>query len=161
MKFERKWVTPLVGGSFLLIAVTGILMFFHVDTGLNKAAHEWLGLLMVVAVVLHIVLNFKGFKNSFDTFSGRVINGIFIVLLALSFLSLGGAKHEKPFVLPITIMAKTDIADLSKISRIGEEELVARLQSFSTTPVNAQTSVYDIARDDFGKQIELLNKILQ
>lgn len=161
MKLERSWVTPLVGGLFLLIAVTGILMFFHIDTGLNKVAHEWLGLLMVVVVILHMVLNFKGLKKSFDTFSGKVINGIFIILLALSFLSLGGVKKDKPFVLPINIMAKTDVADLSKISRIGEEELIARLQSFSTTPVNAQTSVNDIAKDDLHKQMELLNKILQ
>ena len=97
MKFERKWVTPLVGGSFLLIAVTGILMFFHVDTGLNKVAHEWLGLLMVVAIILHIMLNFKGFKNSFDTFSGRVINGIFIVLLALSFCEFRRGKARETF----------------------------------------------------------------
>lgn len=36
----REWATPLTIGSFLLIAVTGVLMFFHLDSGLNKLAHE-------------------------------------------------------------------------------------------------------------------------
>ncbi|EWS63204.1 hypothetical protein Y695_03563 [Hydrogenophaga sp. T4] len=41
---QRPWITPLVMGSFALSAVTGVLMFFHLDTGLNKAAHEcWAG----------------------------------------------------------------------------------------------------------------------
>lgn len=43
MTISRNWATPLTIGSFLLMAVTGLLMFFHLDTGLNKAAHEWLG----------------------------------------------------------------------------------------------------------------------
>ncbi|MBN2768211.1 MAG: DUF4405 domain-containing protein [Campylobacterales bacterium] len=161
MRLERGWVTPLAGGLFLIMAVTGILMFFHIDTGLNKVAHEWLGLFMVVVVVLHIVLNFKGFVNSLKTLTGKTISGIFVVLLMLSFLSLNGEGPNKPFVLPIGIMAKADIADLSKISRIGEEELVRRLQLFSSTPINAQSSVNDIAKDDLHKQMELLNKILQ
>ena len=53
MAIERQWVTPLVAGSFLLMGVTGILMFFHWDSGLNKAAHEWLGWLMIIGVALH------------------------------------------------------------------------------------------------------------
>ena len=34
-------------GAFTLSAVTGVLMFFHLDSGLNKAAHEWLSWAMV------------------------------------------------------------------------------------------------------------------
>lgn len=44
MALKRQWVTPLMAGSFILMATTGILMFFHLDSGLNKTAHEWLGL---------------------------------------------------------------------------------------------------------------------
>ena len=35
---QRPWITPLVMGSFALSAVTGVLMIFHLDTGLNKTA---------------------------------------------------------------------------------------------------------------------------
>ena len=54
---HRPWITPLVIGTFVLMAVTGSLMFFHLDSGLNKAAHEWLGWAMVIAVVLHALMN--------------------------------------------------------------------------------------------------------
>jgi hypothetical protein len=36
---QRKWITPLVIDSFLLSAVTGVLMFFHLDVAWNKMAH--------------------------------------------------------------------------------------------------------------------------
>lgn len=38
----RAWVTPITIGSFLLIGVTGLLMFFKVPGGLIVIAHEWL-----------------------------------------------------------------------------------------------------------------------
>lgn len=40
---NREIATPLTIGIFLIMSVTGILMFFHWDTGFNKLAHEWLG----------------------------------------------------------------------------------------------------------------------
>ena len=42
MKISREWATPLTIGAFGLMSVTGMLMFFHLDTGFNKLAHEWL-----------------------------------------------------------------------------------------------------------------------
>ena len=43
MKLSRDWATPLTAGAFIVLAVTGLLMFFHLDRGLNHLAHEWLG----------------------------------------------------------------------------------------------------------------------
>lgn len=91
-KLQRSWVTPLVAGSFLLMGVTGILMFFHWDSGLNKTAHEWLGWAMVIAVTLHVTVNFQGFKNMFRTGLGKGILALFALILALSFLNLGGGE---------------------------------------------------------------------
>jgi hypothetical protein len=59
----REWATPLTAGTFLLMAVTGVLIFFHLDSGLNKAAHEWLGWAMIVGVAAHIVANLPAFKR--------------------------------------------------------------------------------------------------
>jgi cytochrome b561 len=61
----REWATPLTIGSFLVIAVTGVLMFFHLDSGLNKLAHEWLAWAMLAAVGLHAAVHFKSFSRYF------------------------------------------------------------------------------------------------
>ncbi|HEY1090516.1 MAG TPA: DUF4405 domain-containing protein, partial [Burkholderiaceae bacterium] len=60
---QRPWITPVVMGAFLLSAVTGVLMFFHLDSGLNKTAHEWLSWAMVIGVGLHVLLNMPAFKR--------------------------------------------------------------------------------------------------
>ena len=65
MKVSREWATPLTIGLFILMAVTGILMFFHLDSRLNKLAHEWLGWLFVVGVVAHAAANWTGVKYHF------------------------------------------------------------------------------------------------
>jgi hypothetical protein len=49
MKISTNWATPLTIGTFTLMAVTGMLMFFHADIGLNKTAHEWLGWVMIAS----------------------------------------------------------------------------------------------------------------
>ena len=59
----RPWATPLTIGSFALMATTGILMFFHLDSGLNKVAHEWLGWAMVAGVALHATVNWAALKR--------------------------------------------------------------------------------------------------
>lgn len=36
----RTWATPLTVGAFLLMAATGVLMFFGYDRGLTAVVHE-------------------------------------------------------------------------------------------------------------------------
>ena len=42
MNQPRSWTTPLLTGTFLLVAATGVLMFFHAPFALVHPAHEWL-----------------------------------------------------------------------------------------------------------------------
>ena len=69
----RSWATPLVIATFAVSGVTGILMFLHADSGLNKLAHEWIGLAMVAAVLAHLVLNWRAFTTYFRRPLAQVI----------------------------------------------------------------------------------------
>ena len=97
MNIQRSWATPIAAGAFLLSAVTGVLIFFHVDSGLNKAAHEWLSWLLLGGVVLHVLANLGGFKRHFATRGGLAVMGAFALVLALSFIA-PAAKGEPPFM---------------------------------------------------------------
>jgi len=61
----KSWATPLAIGSFIILAVTGILMFFKVEAGYIKPVHEWLNWAMVAGVVLHTIANWKAFLSYF------------------------------------------------------------------------------------------------
>ena len=163
MALQRQWVTPLVAGSFLLMGVTGILMFFHWDTGLNKTEHEWLGWAMVVAVALHVMVNLQGFKNMFRTTLGKGILGLFTLILALSFFNLGGGEGNggPPFKNSVNLLSNASITELSQISHIDEQILLTRLQQAGVNSATAQSSVKQLVGDDLGKQMQTLNSILK
>ena len=103
---HRPWITPVVIGAFGLSAVTGVLMFFHLDSGLNKTAHEWLSWAMVIGVLLHLLLNLNAFKRYFTQTTARVVMGVFALVLALSFIPAGGAKSEPGFAPPVRALAE-------------------------------------------------------
>lgn len=94
MKISRDWATPLTIGAFALMGVTGILMFFHLDTGLNKLAHEWLGWVMVAGVVLHSVVNWSAFKRHLTANRvGQAIVAVSVLVLAATFIIQPPAKE--------------------------------------------------------------------
>jgi hypothetical protein len=57
VKISREWAAPLAIGAFGLMSVTGLLMFFDLDTGFNNLAHEWLSWVMVTGVAAHAAVN--------------------------------------------------------------------------------------------------------
>lgn len=105
---HRPWITPVVIGAFLLSAVTSMLMFFHLDSGLNKTAHEWLNWAMVIGVSLHVLMNMPAFKRYFKQTPGRLIMGAFALVLVLSFIPAGGSG-EPGFAAPVRALAKAPL----------------------------------------------------
>ena len=124
MHIDRNWATPLTVGAFGLLATTGVLMFFHLDTGLNKTAHEWLSWAMLGGVVLHALLNLPAFKRYFTQTTGRVVMGAFALVLALSFLSLGGKGGKEPgFAPPVRALAAAPIPVLAQVAGTDAGEI--------------------------------------
>jgi hypothetical protein len=84
MKKLRAWVTPITIGSFLLIGVTGVLMFFKVAGSLVIVAHEWLSPVFVVGSCLHVWLNWGAVRANLTRARGIAIVGVFAALLGVS-----------------------------------------------------------------------------
>jgi len=125
----REWATPITIGSFALMAVTGVLMFFHLDTGLNKPAHEWLGWAMVLGVVLHSAANFGSFKRYFSQRSAQAVIGVFLLTLGLSFLPLGnkGGGGKPAPVKAAEALIDAPIPVLAQVTGKDAQTLVAQL----------------------------------
>lgn len=158
---HRPWITPLIMGSFLLSAVTGIVIFFHLDTGLVKPAHEWLSWIMVLAVVPHVLLNMLPFKRYFKQKTGLWVMGISAVVLALSFLSMGSSTAKDPgFAPPIRALAKAPISVLAQVAGTSTDNVKATLQAAGFSVTSDQQSVADLAGGDLRAQIAAMSKVL-
>lgn len=157
---HRPWITPVVIGAFGLSAVTGVLMFFHLDSGLNKTAHEWLSWAMVIGVSLHVLLNLPAFKRYFTQTTGRVVIGLFALVLALSFIPAGGSDGEPGFAPPVRALAKAPITVLAQVAGTSTDEVKAKLQAQGLTVISDQQSVADLVGGDLRQQIGAMSKVL-
>ncbi|HLP08186.1 MAG TPA: DUF4405 domain-containing protein [Opitutaceae bacterium] len=90
---DKTWLSPFVGVAFLVIAATGMLLFFHVKSGPIIALHEWFGWLFIVAGAVHVLLNLRPLLAYLRRPLALVSIGAAVVLVAL--LWAGGARHER------------------------------------------------------------------
>ncbi|MCB1514538.1 MAG: DUF4405 domain-containing protein [Hyphomicrobiaceae bacterium] len=147
MKISREWATPLTIGSFLLMAVTGILMFFHLDMGLNKLAHEWLGWIMVAGVIAHAVANWGAFKRYFiASASGRAIIAAGVLVLAGSFATLPGGARDgfPPHIMAMKAVARAPIANVAPVAGRPADALLKDLAGAGISLPDSNASIESV-----------------
>lgn len=125
----REAATPLTIGSFLIIAVTGILMFFHLDSGLNKLAHEWIGWAMLAAVALHASVHFKSFSRYFTRPRALAVIGVSVLLLAASFASPAGKASKPSHILAAQVVLDAPIRLVADMTGRNSSAIVQDLAS--------------------------------
>lgn len=91
---KREYATSLTAVTFLLIAVSGVMMYFHLFDNYVKEMHELVGLLFVGAVVLHLIANWGAMKNYFSKGVFRVMTAA-IVVVAIGFVATA-ERGENP-----------------------------------------------------------------
>lgn len=129
MAFLRKWVTPLTIGAFILMAATGLLMFFHKAVGVNRLAHEWLSWTFVTGAVLHVALNIRPFTAYFKRPFPVAVISLFVLILGLSFISWGGPKPPNAARAVMASLTRAPLSDLAPLVNATPEELAASLRA--------------------------------
>lgn len=154
MRISRAWATPLTIGVFAIMSVTGILMFFHLNTGFNKPVHEWAGLVMVAGVMLHVVVNWRAFQNYFVSgLLGPSIIGLGFIVLALSFLPASGQRGGgSPPVLAMNAIAAAPISAVASLTGKSVEQVIKDLAKAGITLPNADASIGSVTGPDRGQQ---------
>lgn len=160
MSIQRKWVTPITAGAFLLSAVTGVLIFFHLDSGADKPVHEWLGLLLIAAAILHVTANFAGLKLHLATLRGQLLIGAFVIVLLVSFTFIGNESGEPPFVQPIRALAQAPLTTLAQVAQVTPKELRTRLSQAGIESTSNAQSLSELVGVDTRKQMQVLGTVL-
>ncbi len=159
MSTLRKFATPLTMGTFALMAVTGILLFFHANTMLNKVAHEWIGLAMVAAVGLHVALNWRAFTLYFKRPVALITMAAFVLALGLSFFP-AGQQGRKPEFAALRMVMDAPIAQLAPMLGTDTQGLLALLDAQSIAADPSQ-SMSDLTDGELGKAAALLVSLKQ
>ncbi len=159
MKFSREWATPLTAGAFIVLAVTGLLMFFHLDRGLNHLAHEWLGWLLVVGVACHVTANFLGLKKHISSRTGKAVVAAFVAILVLSFIQPEERKRPPGWAQPVKALAFMPFTDLAVVAKMSVQEVRERLAAEGLTPTSDEQSIKDLVGHNLRQQVGALNAI--
>jgi glucan phosphoethanolaminetransferase (alkaline phosphatase superfamily) len=158
----RKLATPLTIGSFALMATTGVLMFFHVQLGIIKDAHEWLSWLFLAAVGLHIYVNFTVFKRYFTQKPALAIMAVCLILLfaAMLFPQTGGGKRGGPQQIN-RVLLEAPLNSVAALTGKTAEALQTQLQAQGLQVDANSQNLKQIADDNQRNPMEVLNKALQ
>lgn len=166
----RSWVTPLTIGTFLLIGVTGVLMFFKVRSGLIVIVHEWLSLVFVVAAALHTGLNWSAVRAHLSRARGAVIVGLFGVLLVLGLFPLEplaaiarehGHGQEDLERRAAELLLEARLATVAELTGRTPEELRGRLARDGVVITADDRTLADAARRTHVHPARLLDVALR
>lgn len=158
MQISRDWATPLTIGAFILMATTGILMFFHADMGLNKEAHEWLGWAMVAGVGAHAVANVSSFKRYFAKPSALAIMAVFVLILAASFFIQEDkdGKGGNPGRRATMAVLNAPISDIAPLAHQTPQALLAELQKAGFVIESPNQSLISVTGPEQANQFKAL-----
>ena len=92
MKMSKPIATTSTIVTFIIVGLTGALMFLGIKSHGIKSIHEYIGMAMILACILHIFANFAGFKRYF---SGTKLAFIATsIALAVAFIALSPSPQK-------------------------------------------------------------------
>ena len=125
--FKRDLSTSLTTFVFIVIAVSGVMMFFHLFDNYVKELHEILGLFFILVVMFHVFYNFKSMKNYF-TKKVFGFSALSVVLVSLVFV-LNTPYGDSPKKAMIMSMLNSPIENSVEMFNKDFSEVKERLQS--------------------------------
>jgi len=89
---QKPWVSPFVAVTYATVAVSGVLMLFHIKFPGVLHIHQWGGVLFLIGGTIHMLINWRTllsyFRNTKAVYG--VLAGVVTIVL---FVSL--APHER------------------------------------------------------------------
>lgn len=142
---------------FLVVGISGIMMYFHFFSGQVKDLHEILGLAFVVAVLFHVFYNFKSMKTYFTK---KIFIGLAILVLILSniFILQSLNKGDSPKGFIIQSLLKAPLNDSYRILGIQNPKEKLIKENFHITDASSLDELAKLNTTSPFKLISILTK---
>lgn len=137
MKPNRNYVTPFISLVFLVVGISGLLMFFHLFDGYTEVVHEILGLFFVVCAIFHIILNWKALKIHFK--KAVFLPALLGVIMITSLLVVMERLYPPVDLQIMNRIVKAPVRDAFKALNINYDEANIKLKARGIGIENAQS----------------------
>jgi hypothetical protein len=154
----KSWATPLATATFMILAVTGILMFFNIEAGYSKTVHEWLSWAMVAGIMFHITANWKAFTSYFSRQPALAIIGIGMLVTVLS-VFLPAGRESNPRMNITKALGSSKLEAVAVIAGQNSENIIGKLEKKGITVESSTTTIHEIATKNGKKEMDVLGII--
>jgi len=149
--FLRRFATPLSLVTGVAISITGIMMFFGIRGELGDI-HEWIGWAFVVALLMHILRNWRGVLGMLRPWTSKAIVGVIGVALAVLVVTHlpngeGGGHKGGPWLV-VNRIGNAPITMAAPALGMTSEQAIAKLKAKGITVAGPQQSLADVARQE-------------
>ena len=155
-RFINKWGSTLIFASFVITAVTGVMLYFHVRVSPIEALHVWIGFLMIAGALFHVVRNWGQFLGYFRRpafYGGLLVTALISAWLALPALTStqtaeGGRPSLRSAIAISRAVSSATLADLAPLARTDANGLMEKLSGMGiavSDPTASLQSVADLA----------------
>jgi hypothetical protein len=152
----KTWAGPLTIGSFVVMAATGILMFFHLNVGAVKLVHEWLSWLLVIGAVAHLAVNWRPFLGYFQKPVGVGIMATVLLLGAFSLFPAGGPPRRPPFMEALMALEQSSLNVVAQVAKRSPQSAVDELRTRGLHVAHKAQTISEIALDKDTRSMDIL-----
>lgn len=89
---QRSWISPFTAVTFAAVAITGLLMLFHIKSPGVHQIHQWGGLVFIIFGAVHLFLNWQVFISYFRT--SKAIWGTLAGAMLLIFILVAAPAND-------------------------------------------------------------------
>lgn len=141
----RNLATPLTASVFVVIGVSGLMLFFGLFEGSVKEMHEWIGVAFVAAALLHVVKNWNPLQIMLKQRVTR-LSALAVALVAAVFIggALIGGEEENPIRVIARAVENAPLEASAAVLGISQDEIFARLRVAGIEPAADARSLADI-----------------
>ncbi len=158
-KSFKNIATSLTSVVFLIVGLSGVLLYFHLYESSVKELHEILGLVFVVAALLHIVANWKQMKGYFSKKTFIVVS-FSVLLVSVSLVKFENADKPNPKKVLIQAMLQAPLEDAVYLLGSDINSVQTRFEKEGIVYEDA-ISISEVAKENKTSPFRIVGMILE
>ncbi len=146
----HRFSTPLTVGFFAVSAISGTALFFHLGEGIFHEMHEWLSMVLLAPIALHLWKNW-GPLVAYARRGTLLLPVAAALLLAGAFAVPGrdddgpGGHDGRPGGRAVQLMIEAPLSDLAPVLKTTPDALAASLRQRGYTVNSPADSLHAVA----------------
>lgn len=156
---KRKKTTPLLIISGLLVLTSGVMLFFDIMPRKVVLMHEWIGLILTIAVMSHVLMHKASIKMHLKKGSNLVLM-VCVLLLGSSMLQPEGGSGNAAANL-LSAIDNAPMETIATLKHISFEEMKAVMLTNNISIASNNTTLTEVAKQNSITEEQLLELIFR